>query len=145
MARTGTFICTKDNGKLKIYDRAGMDAVIAEYGDGEDLQLHIEEVGRKRTQKQNRYFHSAVLKGFAALGYRSQEAKEMLCLRFIPQEVRQLDGTVVLVPGHTSELKVEEFNDFIDACIQLAAENDVVIEDAAEWRAQRQPKNGQAA
>lgn len=135
--KTGTFICTKANGKLKIFDRAGFDAVIGGYGDGEDLQLHVEEVGRKRTQAQNRYFHGPILKAFAHVGYPAQEAKDMLCLRFIPREVRQLDGDVVIVPGSTSALNVEEFNELIDQCMQLAAENDIYIQDGAEWRARR--------
>jgi hypothetical protein len=135
--RTGTFIGTIEKGKPKIFDRAGMDAVFAAYGDGEDFQLSIEEVGRKRTQAQNRFFHGPILKAFMSTGLYQQEAKDMLCLRFIPREVRQLDGSVVLVPGHTSTLKVDEFNDLIDACIQLAAENDIFIEDADEWRKKR--------
>lgn len=135
--KTGTFICTKNNGKLKIFDLEGFNAVLSEYGDGEDLQLHVEEVGRKRTQAQNRFFHGPILKGFVTLGYGHQEAKEMLCLRFIPKEVRQMDGSVVLVPGHTSELTVEPFNNLIDECIQLAAENDIYIMDADEWRTAR--------
>lgn len=144
--RTGTFICTKANGKMKIFDREGFDAVLAEYGDGEDLQLHIDEVGRKRTQAQNRFFHGPICKAFGEVGYRTQEAKEMLCLRFLPKELRQLDGSVVLVPGHTSDLKVDEFNEFIDQCIQLAAENDIYIKDSAEWRTDRaRESKGRAA
>ena len=61
----------------------------------------------------------------------------MLCLLFIPREVHQLDGRLVIVPGHTADLKVEEFNDLIDSCIQLAAEHDLYIEDSAEWRKKR--------
>lgn len=137
MGRTGSFICTKVAGKLKVYDREGMDALIAEYGDGEDLQFTIDEAGRKRTHAQNRFFHGPILKAFEPLGYRKQEAKDMLCLRFIPQEVRQLDGTIALVPGHTSALKVGEFNDLIESCIQLAAEQDCYIQDADEWRRDR--------
>lgn len=135
--KTASFICTKVDGKLKIYDRAGMDALIAQYGDGEDLQLTLEPVGRRRTYAQNRFFHGPILKAFMTTGLHQQEAKDMLCLRFIPREVRQMDGSIVIVPGHTSDLKVEEFNDLIDACIQLAAENDLYIEEAAEWRRQR--------
>lgn len=137
MSKTGTFICTKNAGKLKIYDREGFDAVLAEYGDGEDLQLEVSEVGRKRTQAQNRFFHGPVLKAFEHVGYRKEEAKAMLCLRFIPMELKTLDGFIVRVPGHTSDLKVEDFNDFIEQCIQLASENDIYIEDAAEWRKNR--------
>lgn len=135
--KTGTFICTKNNGKLKIFDLDGFNAVLSEYGDGEDLQLHVEEVGRKRTQAQNRFFHGPILKAFMTTGLYQQEAKDMLCLMFIPKECRQLDGSVVNVPGHTSDLKVNEFNDLIDACIQLAAENDIYIQDADEWRKKR--------
>lgn len=135
--KTGTFICTVSNGKMKIYDREGFDRILAGYGDGEDLQLTIEEVGRKRTQAQNRFFHGPILTAFMSLGYAKQEAKDLLCLMFIPREVRQMDGTIVLVPGHTSDLKVEEFNGLIDSCIQLAAEQDIYIADAAEWRRNR--------
>lgn len=135
--KTGTFICTVTNKKLKIYDRGGFDAIIAAYGDGEDLQLVVEELGRRRTQAQNRFFHGPVLKAFMETGLYKQEAKDMLCLMFIPKEVRLMDGTVARVPGHTSDLKVSEFNDLIDQCIQLAAENDLYIEDADEWRKRR--------
>lgn len=134
MSRTGTFLCTKANGRPKVWDREGMDRLLAQFGDGEDYQITIEEAGRKRTQAQNRFFHGPILKAFEHVGYRKQEAKDMLCLQFIPQEVHQLDGSVVLVPGHTSALKVDEFNDLIDACMQLAAEHDIYIEDAEEWR-----------
>jgi hypothetical protein len=137
MSRHGTFICTKAKGRLKIFDRDGFDALIADYGDGEDLQLHVEDVGRKRTQAQNRFFHGPILKAFMDTGLYQQEAKDMLCLMFIPRECRLLDGSVVRVPGHTSELKVGEFNDLIEQCIQLAAEHDLYIEDADEWRARR--------
>lgn len=135
--KSGTFLCTINKGKLKIFDRAGLDKLIAQYGDGEDLQLHIEDVGRRRTQAQNRFFHGPVCKAFQETGLHKQEAKDMLCLMFIPREVHLLDGSTVRVPGHTSDLKVEEFNEFIDACIQLAAENDLYIEDADEWRKNR--------
>lgn len=135
--RTGTFLGTKVHGKAKIYDLDGFNAVLSEYGDGEDFQFSIEEVGRKRTQAQNRFFHGPILKAFMTTGLYQQEAKDMLCLRFIPREVRTFEGPVVLVPGHTSDLKVEEFNDLIEQCIQLAAENDIYIQDGAEWRASR--------
>jgi hypothetical protein len=132
--KSGSFICTVVNRKLKIYDLKGFNEVVAAYGDGEDLSLAIHPVGRVRTQAQNRFFHGPILRAFQTLGYHQQECKEMLCLRFIPQEIRRLDGTTVLVPGHTSDLTVEQFNDFIDSVIELAAELDIIIEDAAAWR-----------
>jgi len=135
--RTGTFIGTKEHGKPKIFDLAGFNAVLAEYGDGEDFYIHIEEPGRLRTRQQEKFFHGPVLKAFEPLGYHKEEAKEMLCLRFIPQEIHQMDGTVVIVPGRTSKLKVDEYNDLIEQSIQLAAENGQVVMDGAEWRQAR--------
>ena len=134
--KSGSFLCTKVNGKLKIFDRAGFDAVLAEYGDGEDIQLELDEpAARKRTRAQEKYFHGPVLKAFEHFGYHKQEAKDMLCLRFIPKEIHQMDGEVVIVPGRTSTLTVEEYNDLIEQCIQLAAENGQIVLDGAEWRA----------
>lgn len=135
--RTGTFIGTKVQGKAKIFDLDGFNAVLAEYGDGEDFHISIEEVGRLRTRAQEKFFHGPVLKAFEPLGYRKDEAKEMLCLRFIPQEIHTIDGEVVVVPGRTSKLKVDEYNDLIEQAIQLAAENGQVVMDGAEWRAKR--------
>lgn len=129
-----TLSCTKHGGKLKIFDRMLFDQQFAQFGEGEDLNLTIEEVARTRTLAQNRFFHGPVLAAFAELGYRKQEAKDMLCLHFIPQDVRDIDGLVVRVPGHTATLSVHEFNDLIDSCIQLAAENGVVVQDGEAWR-----------
>lgn len=122
---------------LKLFDRHGFDQALDHFGDGEDLELTVEEVGRKRTRAQECFFHGPVLKAFEAFGYRKQEAKDMLCLRFIPQEVHQMDGSVVLVPGRTSTLTVEEYNDLIEQAIQLAAENGQIVLDGAEWRARQ--------
>src|SRR4051812_30035367 len=99
-------LCTVREGKLKLYDIASFNQALAQFGDGEDLDLTIKPVGRMRTRAQEKFFHGPVLKAFEPLGYRKDEAKEMLCLRFIPQEIHQLDGTVVVVPGRTSKLKV---------------------------------------
>jgi hypothetical protein len=135
--RTGTFIGTKENGKPKIFDLAGFNAVLAEYGDGEDFQIHIEEVGRMRTRAQNRFFHGPILKAFAETWDSTAEAKTELCLLYLPVEHKRPDGTIVIVPGHTSALNVEDFNAFIECCIKLAAENGIYIKDAGEWRAER--------
>lgn len=135
--RTGTFIGTKERGKPKIFDLAGFNAVLAQYGDGEDFYLHIEEPGRKRTRAQEKFFHGPVLKAFMSEGRGKQEAKDMLCLMFIPREIVMLDGSSVRVPGSTSALNVEDYNDLIEQSIQLAAENGVIVIDGGEWRARQ--------
>lgn len=133
-------LCTRHNGKLKVYDLESFTRMFAEFGEGEELDLTIRPVGRLRTRAQERFFHGPVLKAFYPLGYRKQDAKDMLCLKFIPQEIHLIDGSVVLVPGRTSTLKVDEYNELIEQAIQLAAENGQVVLDGAEWRAQQAQK-----
>lgn len=140
-------LCTirrDDAGKatLKLYDRRTFEDALQQFGDGEDLELHLEVVGRKRTHAQNRFFHAAIIPAFADAYGGAARAKTELCLKFIPVEHVRPDGSVVIVPGHTSDLLVEEFNNLIDQCMQLAAENDIYIHSGEEWREQRrqQPK-----
>lgn len=132
-------LCTvriKDGKKvLKIYDTVDFSDGLQPFGEGEELALTIETAGRKKTRAQEKFFHGPVLKALIRLGWRKQEAKDMLCLRFIPDEIRLPDGSFVRVPGHTSKLKVEEYSELIESSIQLAAEMGEVVEDAAEWRA----------
>lgn len=131
--------CTKHDGKLKLLDREAFDLGFAQFGDGEDLELHVEAIGRKRTHAQNRFFHGPVLKAFMKLGYGQQEAKDMLCLLFIPQEIELPDGSIVRVPGHTSAQDVAGMTDLIENAIRLAAEEGEPVEDAEDWlRKQRE-------
>jgi hypothetical protein len=123
---------------LKVYDTWSLDEALERFGDGEDLELHLEAVGRRRTHAQNRFFHAAVVPAFADAYGGAARAKTELCLLFIPVEHVRPDGAVIIVPGHTSALTVEEFNAFIEECIGLAAEHDIYIKDGAEWRAERQ-------
>lgn len=127
-------LCTVRGGKLKLFDLKSFEQACGQFADGEELVLELRTPEQKRSLAQNRFFHGPILSAFMTLGYHKQEAKDMLALHLIPQEVRQLDGSVVRVPGHTSELSKEEFNDFIDACLQLAAENDLIVEDSDQWR-----------
>lgn len=131
-------LVTVRGGKLKLLDKGEFDYGLSKFIDGQELVLHVEEVGRKRTHAQNRFFHGPILKAFAELGWTAEDTKIELCLRFLPVEHVRPDGSVVILPGHTSTLNVEDFNRFIDSCIQFAAEHDVYIQDADEWRAKHQ-------
>lgn len=130
-------LCTVVGGKLKLFDRIGFDRGLTQFMDGQELELTIEEVGRQRTGAQNRFLWGPVIGAFMELGWAKQEAHDMLALMFIPKDVKLPDGSVVRVPGHTSDLTVPEFNEFLDSCIQLAAENGQIIDDGAEWRQRR--------
>lgn len=121
------------NGRLRNVDRQGLQEAIARFANG-PVVLRLSTPSESRSAAQNRFFHGPVLNAFMTLGYHKQEAKDILALHFIPIDVRQLDGTIFRVPGHTSTLTKQEFTDFIEACIQLAAEQGIVIEDADQWR-----------
>lgn len=135
--RSGSFIFTKVDGRAKIFDIQGFNSLLAEFGDGEDGVIHVDEAGRKHTRAQEKFFHGPVLKAFMREGRGKQEAKDMLCLMFIPHDILMLDGSIVRVPGSTSKLNVEDYNDLIEQSIQLAAENGQVVMDGAEWRARQ--------
>lgn len=132
------FLCHRVDGQrpFELVDMRGFYAAVRRFGLGEDFEIAVREVPRQRTSKQNRFFHGPLLRAFSEhTGYRPEEIKAELCLRFIPREVHRLDGSVMTVPGHTSELTVKEFKDFLEQCIQLAAEMDIQIADSDQWRA----------
>jgi hypothetical protein len=130
-------LATISGGKLKLLSKEQYDRGVAQFADGQELVLIVEEVGRKRTDRQNRFFHGPVCAAFAELGWDEAYTKAELCLMFLPVEHTRPDGSMVIMPGHTSTLTVEEFNRFLEQVIQYAAENEVYIADADEWRAKR--------
>lgn len=137
MRETFSCACTVVGGKLKLFNRELLDRALYEFPDGVELELIIQEQSRKRTHAQNRFFHGPVCKGFRELGWSDQDTKTELCLQFLPVEHARPDGSVVIVPGHTSTLTVKEFNRFLEQVIQYAAEHDVYIEDADQWHAKQ--------
>lgn len=136
-------LATKANGRLKLLDEASFKAEWARVGEGQEIELTFGEVSLapKRTRAQEKFFHGPILKAFMTLGMGKEEAKAVLCLRFIPREVHQLDGSIVIVPGSTSKLSKKDYTELINECIQQAAELDLFIEDADEYR----KKHGRAA
>lgn len=128
-------LCTVSGGKLKLLERESFNEGLARFCDGEEIELTLETVAAKHTSAQRKFFHGPVLKPFIKHGWQRQEAKDMLAMRHIPQEVRMLDGTIIRMPGHTSALSRAAYNEFIEACIQDAAtELCEVVDDADEWR-----------
>jgi hypothetical protein len=129
--------CTVVDGKLKLFNREAFEKALYQFPNGFDGELVIQAQGRKRTNAQNRFLHGPVCKAFRELGWSDQDTKTELALMFIPVEHARPDGSVVIVPGHTSTLTVEEFNRFLEQVVQYAAEHDVYIEDSEQWRAKQ--------
>jgi hypothetical protein len=133
-------LATKANGRLKVLDEASFKREWAAIGEGQEFEINFSESAHepKHTRAQEKFFHGPVLKAFMSLGYTKEEAKAELCLRFIPMELHRQDGAIVTVPGATSKLGKKAYTDLIESCIQLAAELDIYIEDADEWRKKHQ-------
>lgn len=121
-------------GQVALDDARSYAVDIARFGDGEPIVVTIESAEDHRTSAQNKFFHGAIVGAFMKLGYHKQAAKDMLALQFIPNDIKLLDGSIVRVPGHTSALNKKDFSDFIEACIQLAAEEGLPISDVDEYR-----------
>lgn len=130
-------LCTIRNGKLHVFNPLAWRRGVRQFSDGAELALTLEEIGRRRSNAQNRFFHGPVIDAFERLGWQRQEAKDMLALLFIPHEITLPNGEIVRVPGHTSALTVEQFSTFVDACIQQAAEMGSVVFDLDQWHALR--------
>jgi thioredoxin-related protein len=84
----------------------------------------------KRTSQQNRYMHlmfSMIQKGFYEIGYRevktTDQAKYIMKEMFLNYEVENGTGGKIKMVRRTRDLTKEQMADFIDECIQFAAEN----------------------
>ncbi len=125
-------IVTRGKLKFEARDREGLDRALTQFAEG-FVTLRIERHHRKRTDRQNRFWHGVVIPLFVEhCGYSFDEAKAALSLELIPKEIHQLNGTAVVVPGHTSELNVAQFNDLIKRAQELGARMDIYVPDPGE-------------
>lgn len=121
-------------GKLTLEDRekAELAKALSQFVEG-FVTVRIERHHRKRTDRQNRFWHGVVIPLFVEhCGYTFDEAKAALALELIPVEARKFDGSTAIVPGHTSDLNVAQFNELIKRAQQLGAEMDIYIPDPNE-------------
>jgi hypothetical protein len=84
----------------------------------------------KRTNQQNRYLHSMfsmIQKGFYELGYRdirnTEDAKYVMKEMYLTYYVENGLGGKIKMVRRTRDLTKQQMSDFIDCCIQFAAEN----------------------
>ena len=113
-------------------ERWNLNRALTQFKDG-PVTLRIEIEQRKRSHAQNRFWHGIVIPLFAEhCGNSLAEMKDALSLELIPRTVHALDGTEKTIPGHTSSLSVEQFNDLIARAQQLGAEMGIYIPDPNE-------------
>ncbi len=141
MIREFEVLCVVSGGKLKHENPAMFVHGLRQFGDGEEVIVTVHEAGKDHTGAQRRYFHGPVLDAFVKHGWVRAAAKAHLCLTYIPEEFTLPDGTIIVVPGHTSDLSRKRYNELIDSSIEEAARelNEVVL-DAEEWRASQREK-----
>jgi thioredoxin-related protein len=122
---------TKKEGKVD--NRAQLAKFINSLEDG--VHYLKAEKKNKRSSNQNRYMHlmfSLIQKGFYDRGYReiksTEDAKYVMKELFLAYTVENETGGKVKLVRRTRDLNKEQMAEFIDECIQFAAENlDVVI------------------
>jgi thioredoxin-related protein len=126
------FIRIKDG---EVDNRAQLVKFIEEMKKEEGVHYIKREKKNKRTSPQNRYMHlmfSLIQKGFYDRGYReiksTEDAKYVMKELFLAYTVENETGGKVKLVRRTRDLNKEQMAEFIDECIQFAAENlDVVI------------------
>jgi hypothetical protein len=98
---------------------------------GKHVELTIKKRRTKRTDPQNRFYFGVVVKLLAEhCGYERDEMHEALAMRFLRIE----DCPITGAPRRkrTPKTDTQEFAQYLDSCIRLAAEQGVVIPDPRE-------------
>ena len=126
--------CITEQGGLEIHDRAHMLQSLRDFPRGASVLVSVSVHRETRSRAQNRYWHGVVIPAFAEhCGYTSAEAKDALALELLPHEVIDIKtGEVRIVPGHTSQQNVKQFNDLIDRAQRLGAELGLYVPDPGE-------------
>lgn len=93
---------------------------------GKHVELLVRKRKTNRSTQQNRYYFGVVVKLLAEYcGYDAQEMHEVLAMRFLRIE----DCPVTGAPRRkrTPKTDTQEFAEYVDHCIRLAADYGVVI------------------
>lgn len=98
---------------------------------GKHVEILVRKRKTKRSSQANRYYFGVVVKLLAEhCGYDPQEMHEALAMRFLRIE----DCPITGAPRrkHTPQTDTQEFADYVNHCIRLAAELGVVIPDSKD-------------
>lgn len=86
----------------------------------------IQANGNQRTPEQNKLYHRVLRKLAQQLGRDTQYWRQFLVEKFLGYEdVQTEEGYTVQVLCQTSTLTVEEFTEFLNACLAFAADKQV--------------------
>jgi thioredoxin-related protein len=128
--KTREFFVTMRDGQ--VVNRNTLKEQIQSLPDGKFI-FKIEDKS-VRTSQQNRYMHlmfSMIQEGFRDIGYRevrtTEDAKEIMKRMFLKYYIDNGTGGKIEMIKRTRDLTKDEMIEFIDSCIQFAAENLNVI------------------
>lgn len=126
-----------EQGRLQPVTLEAFRTAMRQFPRGARVSIRVEvERGPRRLQWQNRFWHGVVIPLFAEhCGNDVEEMKEILALKLLPREIiDRTTGESSIVPGHTSKLTKQEFDDLILRAQQLGAEMGIYVPDPGEER-----------
>lgn len=100
---------------------AELGSIISELN-GEDILIEFSKLPMKRSDKQNKFFHSVVLDHFRAMfsiehPVTKEQTKIMLKEMFLMTEIVDFEtGEIKQSHRDTSDLNTKEFSQFLDSC-----------------------------
>lgn len=130
-------------------------ALVAQVGEGEDMEMRIRPVPTQRSVQANAAFHACLFEWAAAKGLSGKAAEEwvdqvkddLLALRwgYIVRQ-NQFTGEITksLVKPHTSTLTRPEFTEIFDLAAQQASEDHFVMTMPDEYKALKAAEQQQA-
>ena len=99
-------------GKLKIRDRKGFDNYLLQFKE-KDVTIDVKKKKSKRSDEQNKFFHSWCNLLAEHLGYSKDEMKEILKFKFLKiEEINDMTGEIFTYTKSTAKLNKSEFADF---------------------------------
>ncbi len=142
MSRSITCIGVKSNGKMKIFDREGFNATFAQFGEGEEFNITLEDVEIKKTRLQERGFHAMIQPWAKEEGHQIDDLKRDL-LREIFGEREHMnpitgDVEMVLREPHTSTLSKTKYSELIERTLEIGARCGHVLVAPNEWRERKE-------
>jgi hypothetical protein len=101
-----------ESGTLKIRDRKGFDGYLKQFA-GKEVSIDVKRKRSKRSDDQNRFFHSWVSLIAEHTGYSKDEMKDILKYKFLRiEEISDMTGETFVYTKNTSKLGKSEFADF---------------------------------
>jgi len=114
------FNCTINKGKLvapvEYFDH------LRSFKNGEQVRVTVDKHKKQRSNPQNRYFHSVIVKMISdETGYEVSEVKEMIRMLFLSHELKVGDE-IVKVGKSTAALNTLEFEELNSQCRRWASQ-----------------------